>query len=93
MSYKCQNCGKQQPPKTPQHSVIVDQRDVINIVGEMEIPGVEITKEIKVCPPCYKVLVPPTPFGEVVIKPSDIRKAERAARKRIEREDEEAEDE
>ncbi len=83
MSYKCGNCGVQQPPRTPQHPIVVQTRKSVIISGDVEIPTSQIVKEIKVCPACKVKLEPKPPLVDV-IKPSDIRKAERATRKRSE---------
>jgi hypothetical protein len=60
MSFRCQRCGKPQPPGTPENKVTVATRDKIydpryDEEGELIDKGGggrEIAKEIRVCPEC-----------------------------------------
>lgn len=100
MSYKCQSCGKGQPPRTPQHTIVAQSEVVKYTLPPVERGGVaeiilgkEIKKELKVCPVCWgehtnkQQDLAPTKL----IPQSKLRKIERSIRKRLEREEEEME--
>ncbi len=92
MSYKCQKCGVNQPPRTPQHKVVTETHTVERVVDGELVRGSDISKEIVVCPPCHKELTPTPDPNKVILKPSDLRKIERASRKRLNRDEEDDED-
>lgn len=91
MSYKCEYCKTGQPPRTPQHTIVIDRRDVVEIANGEEIPTTQISKEMKVCPECHEKLTPKADPTKVVISQAEMRKMARAARKRGLLDDEEEE--
>lgn len=97
VSYKCQKCGKGQPPRTPAYMLVVETAE-INVslplkegesLGE-EVRASQIKKELKVCGECKEKYTQTLPVN--IIPQSQLRKIERSRRKRLEREEEEAEE-
>lgn len=87
MSFRCQLCGKPQPPGTSPIEIIVGRRRVIYVHqgkrGNSETYGWEIAKTIAVCEECAaKRKIKVKEFGEkrVVCKP-EVTKESRKGRK------------
>lgn len=86
MSYICQNCHLQQPPKTPQHTLVTETRKVEYEVVRDRVTstevGFEIAREIRVCPKCRIILTPKVEVGaKPVISQSELKKVLRSQRK------------
>jgi len=50
MSFRCEECGKQIPPKIQSNKKVVKTRDKKYLCGSS---GVEIVKELTVCNNCF----------------------------------------
>ena len=81
--FKCQNefCNKTVQPRQPVNRIITEQREKVyqkpvrrkyggRVVGHDDVYGLEIVKEICVCPKCYRKLTGKEP--KMIIKGSKI---------------------
>jgi DNA-directed RNA polymerase subunit RPC12/RpoP len=74
MSFKCQNCGKDQLAGTKETKVVTEVRNVNypavkDSYGKVRIPtGFETVKEMVICPECSKLVYQQKVVGEKTLK-------------------------